>query len=84
MEVSATVVERVKNLVDNWHLENASSIVALATQQQEQQPHGGEHSAASLGTNSRTTPAASNCWHHPLSGRYKCNIDAAFVGTKCV
>jgi len=60
-------------LVDDWHLANASSIVALATQQQAQQPHGGEHSAATLDSN--TTPAA---WQHPLSGRYKCNIGAAF------
>lgn len=77
-EVSATVVERAKNLVDDWHLANTSSIVAPATQQQAQQPHGGEHSAVTLDTGSSTAPVVSNCWQHPLSGRYKCNIDAAF------
>jgi len=30
-EVSATIVERAKNLVDNWRLANAYSIVAPAT-----------------------------------------------------
>jgi len=77
-EVSATVVERAKNLVDDWHLANTSSIVAPATQQQVQQPHGGEHSVVALDTGSSTAPVASNCWQHPLSGRYKCNIDVAF------
>lgn len=72
-EVSATVVERAKNLVDNWHIANTSSIASLATQQQAQQPHGGEHSAVTL--DSSTTPAV---WQRPLSGRYKCNIDTAF------
>ncbi|KEH38781.1 hypothetical protein MTR_2g079840 [Medicago truncatula] len=65
--VSDMVVERAKNLVDDWHLANASSIAAPAIQPQAHQPHGGEHSVASLDTTSSTAAAASNCCNRLLS-----------------
>jgi len=63
-EVSATVVERA----------SVATVVDPIPPQQLQQSGGGGNSVA-VGTSTFATPSS---WHHPLSGRYKCNINDAF------
>jgi len=63
-ETSAMVVERARNMVEDWRLANAPSLLASTSSQQ--QP--------------RTFPThqQQTVWQPPVEGRYKCNIDAAF------
>ena len=74
MEVSATVVERAKNLVVDWKFANVPT-VADPIPQQRLQPSAREGILAAIGTSTFVT---SSSWQHHLLGRYKCNIDATF------
>jgi len=73
-EVSATVVERAKNLVVDWQVANAPTVVDPLLQRQPQ-PSGGGGKLAVAGTSTSVIPFS---WQHPLPGSNKCNIDAAF------
>ena len=73
-EVSATIVERAKKLVVDWQFVNVFTVAYPIPQKQLKPSIGGGNSAA-VGTSVSVTPSS---WQHPLSGRYKCNIDVAF------
>jgi len=57
-------------MVGDWQLANAPAILALDAHQQ-------HAPIPEIGTSTTAQHVASS-WQHPLLGRYKCNIDAAF------
>jgi hypothetical protein len=69
-ETSAVVVERARNMITDWQLANAPDVLATTSLPQ--------HAIdANTGT-SFSHQHNRTLWQPPLSGRYKCNIDAAF------
>jgi len=73
-EVGVMVVEGAKNMVVDWQLSNSPAAADPASSQQAQQPVGGGSSSAV----DNYVPGNVPIWQRPSSGRYKCNIDAAF------
>ncbi|XP_039684970.1 uncharacterized protein [Medicago truncatula] len=72
-ETSATVVERARNMLTDWQLANAPDVLVSRSNHQP--------TTASTSQQHRIT------WQPPVSGRYKCNIDAAFsshVNRTCI
>jgi len=63
-ETSATVVERVRNMLADWQLANAPDVLASRSNHQP--------------TKAFTSQQHRITWQPPVAGRYKCNIDAAF------
>ena len=63
-ETSATVVERARNMVEDWKLANAPDILATSWTHQS--------------TTSPSFHQQRINWQPPGVGRYKCNIDASF------
>ena len=69
-EISATVVERARNMVVDWQLANTPAVLASTTLHQP---------SPTLAVGASTSAQTStHMWQHPTPGRYKCNIDAAF------
>ena len=69
-ESSALVVERACTMIVDWELANAPNATVSTDQ---------ILSSSNLGDGSSTSvPHHGIRWQHPLPGRYKCNIDAAF------
>ena len=68
-ETSATVVERAMNMVADWKLANASDVLASAPS---------HHPSSVVNSGIPTSHQHRITWQPPASGRYKCNIDAAF------
>jgi len=69
-ETSATVAEHARNMVGDWQLANAPAILASDAHQQ--------HALTPEVETSTMTQHVASSWQHPLPGRYKCNINAAF------
>jgi len=69
-ESSALVVERARTMIVDWELANAPNATVSTDQ---------ILSSSNIGDGSSTSvPHHGIRWQHPLPGRYKCNIDAAF------
>ena len=69
-ETSVVVVERARNMVTNWQLANAPTTLAATSP-----PH---HTLAANVETSVSKQQNKILWQPPMSGRYKCNIDATF------
>ncbi|XP_024634867.1 uncharacterized protein [Medicago truncatula] len=63
-QTSATVVERARNMVEDWQLANAPDILVSSSTHQP--------------PTASTSPQHRIMWQPLVLGRYKCNIDAAF------
>ena len=72
-ESSALVVERARNMVVDWELANAPDATASTAQN--------PSSSNLIGGSSTSVLHHGIRWQHPLPGRYKCNIDAAFTNS---
>jgi ribonuclease HI len=69
-ETSAVVVERARNMVTDWQLANAPESLAS---------HSSSQHLTDVNMGSSTSRQRNIIkWQPPMSGRYKCNIDAAF------
>jgi ribonuclease HI len=70
METGTMVVERAHNLIVDWQLANSPATLSASAHQQ-----------VSLHTDEGASSSRQHhdtIWQAPLTGRYKCNIDAAF------
>jgi len=69
IETSVVVVERARNMVEDWHLANTPDRITSISPSQ--------HTMVE-NTESSTSHQHRLRWQPPTPGRYKCNIDAAF------